>query len=70
MMPWSSQARGFFTDRAGREKLDDKELSRCWYSPDNFRRRDRAYDLAARKGVEPVAIALAWVLHQPFRPSR
>ncbi|MFB3894296.1 MAG: aldo/keto reductase [Phycisphaerae bacterium] len=66
MMPWSSQARGFFTDRAGRDKLDDKELSRCWYSPENFRRRDRAYDLAARKGVEPVAIALAWVLNQPF----
>jgi predicted dehydrogenase/aryl-alcohol dehydrogenase-like predicted oxidoreductase len=66
LMPWSSQGRGFFTDRAGRDKLDDKELSRCWYSPDNFRRRDRAYDLAARKGVEPVAIALAWVLHQPF----
>ncbi len=25
---WSSQARGFFTDRAGRGKLDDLELAR------------------------------------------
>jgi predicted dehydrogenase/aryl-alcohol dehydrogenase-like predicted oxidoreductase len=66
LMPWSSQARGFFTDRAGPEKRTDKELVRCWYSDDNFRRRERAMDLAARRGVAPIAVALAYVLRQPF----
>ncbi len=63
---WSSQARGFFTDRAGRGKPGDEELRRCWYSEDNFVRRDRAVALAAKKGVSPIAIAAAYVLHQPF----
>ncbi|MFA6962846.1 MAG: aldo/keto reductase [Opitutaceae bacterium] len=63
---WSSQARGFFTDRAGRDKTTDAELTRCWYSDDNFSRRERAVALAAKKGVSPIAIAAAYVLHQPF----
>jgi aryl-alcohol dehydrogenase-like predicted oxidoreductase len=66
LLPWSSQARGFFTDRAGRDRHDDPEIVRCWYSDANFRRRDRAFELAARRKVEPISIALAWVLHQPF----
>lgn len=66
VLAWSSQARGFFTDRAGRDKLDDGELVRCWYSDDNFERRERAYALAKKKGVTPIAIAAAYVLTQPF----
>jgi predicted dehydrogenase/aryl-alcohol dehydrogenase-like predicted oxidoreductase len=63
---WSSQGRGFFTDRAGREKHDDAEIIRCWYSDRNFKRRDRAIDLAARLGRNPIHIALAYVIAQPF----
>lgn len=63
---WSSQARGFFTDRAGPDKTSDAELVRCWYADDNFARRERAVALAAKKGVSPIAIAAAYVLHQPF----
>lgn len=63
---WSSQARGFFTDRAGRDKTADAEMVRCWYADDNFARRERAMALAAKKGVSPIAIAAAYVLHQPF----
>lgn len=66
LLAWSSQARGFFTDRASREKLEDSQLVRCWYSDDNFARRDRAIELARQKGVTPIAIAAAYVLHQPF----
>ena len=66
LMAWSSQARGFFTDRAGQDKKGDVELVRCWYSVDNFRRRERAYELAGKLGVEPIAVALAYVLCQPF----
>jgi aryl-alcohol dehydrogenase-like predicted oxidoreductase len=66
VLAWSSQARGFFTDRAGRDKREDAELVRCWYSDDNFERRERAYALAKKKGVTPIAIAAAYVLAQPF----
>jgi aryl-alcohol dehydrogenase-like predicted oxidoreductase len=66
LMPWSSQARGFFTDRAGPDKRDDADLFRCWYSDDNFARRQRAVELAKQKGVLPIQIALAYVLWQPF----
>ena len=41
LMPWSSQARGFFTGRAAPDRRDDPELVRCWYSPDNFARLER-----------------------------
>jgi len=63
---WSSQARGFFTDRAGREKRDSAELVRVWYSDKNFARRDRAVELANRLGKSPIHVALAYVLAQPF----
>lgn len=63
LMPWSSQARGFFTDRYN---ADDAEMKRVWISPENLKRRDRAYELAKKKGCQPINIALAYVLHQPF----
>jgi predicted dehydrogenase/aryl-alcohol dehydrogenase-like predicted oxidoreductase len=63
---WSSQARGFFTDRAGREKTDNEELVRVWYNDQNFGRRDRAIELARRLGKSPIHVALAYVLAQPF----
>lgn len=66
LLAWSSQARGFFTERAGPDKRDDSHLVHCWYSDDNLARRERAIELARRKGVTPIAIAAAYVLHQPF----
>ncbi|MEK1900013.1 MAG: aldo/keto reductase, partial [Rhizobium sp.] len=63
---WSSQGRGFFTDRAGRDKRDDEEIVRCWYSDRNFGRRDRAIELAKQLGRHPIHIALAYVIAQPF----
>lgn len=63
---WSSQARGFFTDRAGRERRDNAELVHTWYSDKNFARRDRAIELAAKLGKHPIHVALAYVLAQPF----
>jgi predicted dehydrogenase/aryl-alcohol dehydrogenase-like predicted oxidoreductase len=63
---WSSQARGFFTDRAGRDKRSDAELVNTWYSDTNFSRRDRAIELARQLGVSPIHIALAYVLAQRF----
>ncbi len=63
---WSSQGRGFFTDRAGRDKTDNEELVRCWYNDKNFSRRDRAIELANRLGHNPIHVALAFVLAQDF----
>ncbi len=63
---WSSQGRGFFTDRAGRDKRDDEEIVRVWYSERNFERRDRAMELAKELGRHPIHIALAYVIAQPF----
>lgn len=63
---WSSQARGFFTDRAGRDKTDNRELVETWYNEQNFGRRDRAVGLARELGKSPIHIALAYVLAQPF----
>lgn len=80
LFPWSSQARGFFTNRVdslvntGASKggsrfgtdPSDEELERCWFSKENFERRHRARDLGGRLGVEAINIALAFVLVQPF----
>jgi predicted dehydrogenase/aryl-alcohol dehydrogenase-like predicted oxidoreductase len=63
---WSSQGRGFFTDRAGRDKREDEEIVRVWYSDRNFERRDRAIQLANELGRSPIHIALAYVIAQPF----
>jgi predicted dehydrogenase/aryl-alcohol dehydrogenase-like predicted oxidoreductase len=65
LFSWSSQARGFFI-RANPEERSDAELVRAWYSDDNFRRLERAKDLAARKGVPTITVAAAYVLCQPF----
>ena len=59
LMPWSSQARGFFTGRAAPDRLEDSELVRCWYSDDNFARLARVEHLAAERQVAPIVIALA-----------
>ena len=66
LLPWSSQARGFFLDDTSRTFSADPERVRCWFSDDNFERLNRARELAKRYGVLPINIALAYVLKQPF----
>jgi predicted dehydrogenase/aryl-alcohol dehydrogenase-like predicted oxidoreductase len=66
LFPWSSQARGFFTARSRPDDLSDPDLVRCWYSKDNFVRKERAETLASQRGVSAVAVALAYVLAQEF----
>lgn len=67
LLPWSSQARGFFVpERAHPDRRDDASLVNSWYSDSNFERQRRAIELADKYGVEPVNISLAWVLCQPF----
>ena len=61
---WSSQARGFFTDRAAPDKRDDRELVGGWYSEENFARRARAIELAEKLGRRPLHVALAYCIWQ------
>lgn len=65
LLAWSSLARGFFVTGAP-DNLSDPSMVNSWYSDDNFQRLDRAKEMAKKKGVEPVVIAAAWVLSQPF----
>jgi len=65
LFAWSSQARGFFTVGDPSYRADES-LVQCWYSDDNFQRLARVKELAARRGVAPLNIALAYVLNQPF----
>ena len=67
LLPWPSQARGVYAPgRAGPDERSDESMVQSWYSDANFVRQIRANELAERYGVDPVAIALAWVLCQPF----
>ena len=67
LLPWSSQARGFFVPSRARPDLQqDASLVNSWYSEDNFERQERAIEMAQKKNCEPINIALAWVLNQKF----
>ena len=62
LIAWSSQAAGFFTGLQ-----PDGPLAHAWFDDDNLERRRRVEQLAAERGIEPVTLALAWVLHQSLR---
>ena len=72
VIPWSPLARGFL---AGNRRRDDRgETVRAktddfahalYYADSDFTSADRAADLAARRGVKPTQIALAWLLTRP-----
>lgn len=72
LFTWSSLAGGFLSGRITRDNLDtfesynDKLAVECYATEDNFRRLERAQELAAEKGVTVTQIALAYVLNQPF----
>ncbi len=80
LMPWSSQARGFFTHwvdavlaeqgerGTGMTRVEPTvdELKRTWFAEDNFERRRRAFTLAKERGTSAINVALAWVLQQAF----
>jgi aryl-alcohol dehydrogenase-like predicted oxidoreductase len=66
LLSWSSQARGFFSGRFTPENRDNADLVRVFYSDDNWERLNRAKELAKKKDVTTIQIALAYVLSQPF----
>ncbi|MGI8915010.1 MAG: aldo/keto reductase, partial [Chloroflexota bacterium] len=65
LLAWSSQARGFFSGRFSPDQRDiDLDVTRVFYSDDNWERLRRAQELASRKDTTPTRIALAWVIRQ------
>lgn len=72
LIPYSPMARGFLCGRARRvdptrterAKTDDFTY-KLYGRPADEAVVDRVAELAARRGLSPAQIALAWVLHQP-----
>ncbi len=65
LLAWTSQAQGFFSDRARPGDPESARRFRRYDAEDNWERRRRSGDVAARLGVTPTQVALAWVLGQP-----
>lgn len=65
VIPFSSQARGFFTKLASGKPLSQGD-QRMYYNETNVRRLERAQTLAQRLDVTVTAIALSYLLSQPF----
>jgi aryl-alcohol dehydrogenase-like predicted oxidoreductase len=79
LVPWSSQARGFFTGRYSRQMRDDlaaatsdmdgftRRMIEVYCTDENLERLTRAKELGEKKGgYTAVEVALAWLLHKPF----
>ena len=79
LIPWSSQARGFYTGRYTPEMCDDPALAsqerdsftnkmiKLYCTDENFERLNRAKELGEKKGgYAAIEVALAWLLHKPF----
>jgi aryl-alcohol dehydrogenase (NADP+) len=72
LIPWSPLARGFLAGNRTRGRKDDTERAKSddfahdmYYSDADFDVVDRVKDIAAKRGVKPAQIALAWLLHKP-----
>jgi aryl-alcohol dehydrogenase-like predicted oxidoreductase len=69
---YSSMGRGFFSGRFTRETFEtdgaflDGACRKAYCHEVNFKRLDRAVELAKKKGVSVPDIAMAWVLNQPL----
>jgi aryl-alcohol dehydrogenase-like predicted oxidoreductase len=72
LFTWSSLAGGFFSGRFRRDNLEtfteylDKLCVTSYCYEDNFKRLDRAEDLAKKKGLTLPQIAFAYVMNQPL----
>ena len=72
LIPWSPLARGFLAGNRTRDgrgettrSLSDDYARELYYRASDFDVLDRVLALAEQRGVKPVQIALAWLLHRP-----
>ncbi len=66
LMPWSSQARGFFSGAFTPDKRDNKDMVRVYYNDGNFERLARATQLGKKYGYSAIQVSLAYVAQLPF----
>ena len=73
LIPWSSQARGFFTGKYTPKMLNESSdgftnrMVEVYCTDENFERLARAKELGEKKGgYTAVEIALSWLLNKPF----
>ncbi|MCG8649872.1 MAG: aldo/keto reductase [Pirellulales bacterium] len=72
VIPWSPLARGFLAGNRAREGGGETTRSQAdpmaqgmYFQAADFAVAERVGELAMRRGVKPVQIALAWMLHKP-----
>jgi 1-deoxyxylulose-5-phosphate synthase len=72
VIPWSPLARGFLAGNRHRGRKDatlrdqhDQYGHSLYYADDDYDVADAVVAVAARKGVLPIQVALAWILRQP-----
>ena len=70
LFPWSSQARGFFIEKkeiTSNEHFSNPSLEeemRVWHCKKNLQRRKVCFAIAAQRGVQPIQVALAYVIQK------
>ena len=70
LFPWSSQARGFFIQK--KEIMSNEHFSnptldeekRVWHYEKNLKRRQVCFEIAKERNVQPIQVALAYVLQK------
>jgi aryl-alcohol dehydrogenase-like predicted oxidoreductase len=72
VLPWSPLARGFLAGNRSRvgggqttRAESDAFAQKLYYAESDFTVAERAGEVAARRGLPPAQIALAWLLRQP-----
>ncbi len=72
LIPWSPLARGFLAGNRTRDKSGATTRSKAdpfayalYYRDEDFKIVDRVAELAQKRGVQPMQIALAWILGKP-----
>lgn len=72
LIPWSPLARGFLAGNRRREGFGDTIRAqtddygqKMYYQDSDFAVVDRVGEVASKRGVSNMQVALAWILHQP-----
>ena len=69
LLSWSAQAEAFFAHRFKPEDADNpelKEYTEVYFNDLNWRRMKVCDAIAAKHGVKPIQVSLAYVLNAPF----
>ena len=67
IISWGSQGAGFFAGIYPRDGHGvNGGIIQAYFSEENFKKLDRCNELGAKKGVDPINLALAYILNQDF----